>query len=340
MKNALLLFIAASAVAVGFVASPAAQNTAAPRIAPQEDVPWAWPRNPPPPPGAPAPARRGGGPPDPTLLTLPGSPLKVARGDISGFNIPDWYPDDHPPAPDVVKFGRRPDLRGCGFCHLANGQGRPENSSLVGLNAHYIQQQMIDYRNGTRKSADPDPGRPSSVMIAIAKASTPEEDRIAAEYFQATKPRQWIRVVESATVPKTRVAGTMLAAIEPEVMEPIGNRIIEIPEDLERIELRDTRTGFIAYVPPGSIKKGEALVKTGGNGRTVACGVCHGADLRGMGPVPAIAGRSPSYLTRSLYDFQRGPRAGEWSPLMKDAVAKLTIEDMVNIVAYTSAQKP
>ena len=47
--------------------------------------------------------------------------------------------------------------------------------------------------------------------------------------------------------------------------------IIELPEDLHRIELRDSRTGFVAYVPPGSIKKGEVLVKTGGKGRTVAC---------------------------------------------------------------------
>jgi cytochrome c553 len=339
MRNALLGFIAAFAVAVGIVASPAAQNAGAPRIAAQEDVPWAYARPPAPPPGAPA--RRGGGPPDRTLVTLPGSQFQIARSEINnGFNVPVWYPEDLLSMPDIVRYGRRPDVRGCGFCHLANGQGRPENSSLAGLPVSYIVQQMIDFRNGTRTSAEPRAGGPSSVMIAIAKASTPDEDRIAAEYFQATKPKQWIRVVESPTVPKTRVPGNMLVAIEPEEREPIGNRIIELPEDLHRIELRDTRTGFVAYVPPGSIKRGEVLVKTGGNGRTVACGVCHGADLRGMGPVPAIAGRSPSYLTRSLYDMQKGVRAGEWSPLMKEAVEKLTIEDMVNIVAYTSAQKP
>ena len=47
--------------------------------------------------------------------------------------------------------------------------------------------------------------------------------------------------------------------------EPIGMRIVETPENPERTEmLRDPRSGFIAYAPVGSVKKGEALVKTGG----------------------------------------------------------------------------
>ena len=41
-------------------------------------------------------------------------------------------------------------------------------------------------------------------------------------------------VVETNTVPKTHVAGSMLIADTPAAAEPIGQRIIEIPEDLER----------------------------------------------------------------------------------------------------------
>ena len=78
-----------------------------------------------------------------------------------------------------------------------------------------------------------------------------------------------------------------------------------MPEDLSRTELRDGTSGFVAYVPVGSIAAGEALVKTGGNGRTQACGVCHGPDLKGLGPVPPLAGRSPSYTVRQLFDFQQ-----------------------------------
>jgi cytochrome c553 len=114
---------------------------------------------------------------------------------------------------------------------------------------------------------------------------------------------------------------------------------METPENPEQTEvLRNPRSGTIAYVPVGSIKKGEALVTKGGNGKTIACGECHGADLMGMGPVPGIAGRSPSYLARELYDMQAGTRNGEWTALMKPVVAKLTSEDLVNILAYVSSR--
>src|SRR5262249_33884347 len=138
---------------------------------------------------------------------------------------------------------------------------------------------------------------------------------------------------------KTHVAGSMLVPNEGNAKEPIGDRIIETPQDLGRTELRDAASGFIAYVPPGSIKKGEALVTTGG-GKTTQCGVCHGADLKGLGPIPALAGRSPSYIIRQLVDIQNGTRHGTWSALMKPVVEKLTVSDMVSIAAYTASRNP
>jgi cytochrome c553 len=145
-------------------------------------------------------------------------------------------------------------------------------------------------------------------------------------------------VVETATVPKTRIAGGMFLKLEGSDTEPIGQRIIETPEDTERTEmLRDPRSGFVAYVPAGSIKKGETLVTAGG-GKTTRCAVCHGADLRGLGPVPGIAGRSPSYMVRQMYDMQRGTRKGVWADLMKPVVADLTDEDMLAIAAYAASR--
>src|SRR5947207_7675991 len=121
--------------------------------------------------------------------------------------------------------------------------------------------------------------------------------------------------------------------------EPIGQRIIEVPEKTEDTRsLRYPHSGFIAFVPPGSIKKGEALVTTGA-GKTTQCAVCHGANLEGLGPVPGIAGRSPSYLVRQLYDMQQGTRKGQWTDLMKPVVAKLTAEDMINIAAYAASRE-
>jgi cytochrome c553 len=93
-------------------------------------------------------------------------------------------------------------------------------------------------------------------------------------------------------------------------------------------------------VPLGSIKKGEALVTTGGAGKTIKCSICHGADLKGIGNVPSISGRSPSYIARQLYDIQKGNRNGPWTQLMKEAVAKLTVDDMVSITAYLASRTP
>jgi cytochrome c553 len=181
---------------------------------------------------------------------------------------------------------------------------------------------------------------PPANMIEIAKAAPEPDVAVAAEYFSALKLKPWIRVVEATTVPKTHVSGSMLVPTEGAGSEPIGNRIIEMPEDLGRTELRDAASGFVAYVPVGSIKKGEALVTTGGAGKTTQCGVCHGADLKGVGVVPALAGRSPSYIVRQLVDLQNGTRGGLLSAPMKLVVAKLTVDDIVAVAAYTASRTP
>jgi cytochrome c553 len=289
-----------------------------------------------------------GGPPaqpvqdDGTLKKLPGSNAAFTLTQIrDAFNIADWYPGDHAPMPDIVKYGKKPDTRGCGLCHYPNGKGRPENAGVSGLPYAYFVQQIADFKNDARKSAEPRKAN-TNIMIAIAKAMTDEEVKAAAEYFGSMKWTPWIRVVETDTVPKTRIAGGMFVPIEGEGSgkEPIGPRILEVPEHWERTELRDARSGFIAYVPIGSIKKGEALVTKGGAGKTIQCGICHGTDLKGLGPVPGIAGRSPSYVVRQLYDMQQGTRKGLWTDLMKPVVAKLSHEDVLAIAAYTASRVP
>ena len=279
-------------------------------------------------------------PPDTSLKHLPGSTLEFTRAQISdGFGPADWYPGDHPKMPDVVAHGRRPDVRACSLCHYPNGKGRPENAGVAGLPVAYFLQQMADFRNGDRKSAEPRKAN-TNVMITIAKGMTEEEIKAAAEYFGSMKWTPWMKVVESTTVPKTRIAGGMHLTLEGNEKEPLGQRIIETPEDAEGTEvLRNPRSGFTVYVPVGSIKKGEALV-TKASARTTQCGVCHGADLKGLGPVPGIAGRSPSYLVRQLYDMQQGARKGVWTGLMKPVVANLSEDDMVAIAAYTSSRTP
>jgi cytochrome c553 len=117
--------------------------------------------------------------------------------------------------------------------------------------------------------------------------------------------------------------------------EPLGMRILEVPENPEFTErLRSPRSGFVAYVPVGSVAKGEALV-TKGAGKTVQCGVCHGADLQGLANVPGIADRPVSYIVRQLVDMQHGTRQ---SAVMKPVVANLNHEDMMAIGAYLGSR--
>ena len=82
------------------------------------------------------------------------------------------------------------------------------------------------------------------------------------------------------------------------------------------------------------------LAKTGVASLTVACALCHGPELKGLGPVPGIVGRSPSYVVRQLYDFKQGTRSGVSSALMKPTVEKLTGDDLIALAAYLASLNP
>lgn len=252
------------------------------------------------------------------------------------FGPADWYPEDHPPMPDIVARGRESDkLRPCGLCHYPNGQGKPENAPVAGLPAAYILQQLQAFRNGTRRSADPRKAN-TNEMIQIARHLTEDEMQAVATYFSSIKWRPWIKVVETETVPKSRPGmNGLFLPLPGNEMEPLGSRILEVPENPDFTEkARAPRSGMLAYVPVGSIKRGEELVTKGG-GKTVACAVCHGADLQGKDAVPPITDRQASYTARQLYDFQAGTRE---SKIMKPVVAKLTEDDMIAIVAYLASK--
>jgi cytochrome c553 len=341
-RSVAVTFVGAVLVASGVLVAQQGNAPAAAAAGPPASMNWAY-ATPPAPAGGAA-AGRAGGPaaapaPDPTPRQLPGSTLSFTTAQIrDGFGPADWFPQDHPVMPEIVARGKRPDVRACALCHMPNGKGRPENAGVAGLPVDYFIQTMNDFRADLRKSAEPRKGN-TNVMITIAKGMTPEEIRIAAEYFGSMKWSPWITVRETSMVPVTRSQGGMWIPVEPHAEEPIGMRIIETPENVERTEqFRDPRSGFIAYVPAGSIAKGQALATTGGNGKTVACATCHGADLLGMGPVPGIAGRSPSYMARQMYDMKTGARRGTWSALMKPVVDKLTDEDFVSLAAYVASR--
>ncbi len=299
----------------------------------QETPPaWAYPVNPPdfkPPPD------------DGTVRRTPGSSAGYTLTQLRDrFLAPNWHPGDYPAMPDIVAQGRKPDVYACGFCHRADGPGGPENANLTGLPRGYIVQQMADFKSGARKSSvsNRDPMR---FKEQLAKAITDAELEAAAAYFSRIKPRSNVRVVESATAPKSVVAAWYYVALASGETEPIGQRIVEVPETPDLFVNRDPRARFVAYVPEGSIKRGQALAATG-QGRTVACGACHGPGLRGLSVinVPGIAGRSPSYTVRQLYDFKHKARAGTGASLMMSSVERLTLDDMIALAAFLGSQEP
>ncbi len=207
--------------------------------------------------------------------------------------------------PDVVAHGDPPEVRACGSCHRAEGTGGPENASLAGLPAEYIVQQMADFKSGARKFSGP-LRIPVTLMIDTARAASDAEVQAAANYFSALKPKPIIKVVESDTAPRTELVRVFYKLDPKGGTEPIGRRIVEVPADAQQFELRDLRAHFIAYVPKGAVARGEALVKGEDEGAPTQCGACHSPDLTGGGPIPAIAGRSPSYIVRQLYDIKAG----------------------------------
>lgn len=272
--------------------------------------------------------------PDPK--TIPGSTKKYTPKEIDDLTFPpDWLPDAHPPAPEVVQKGR-PGVLACGSCHLMSGLGHPESADVTGYTAAYVVQQMNDFRSGVRPDF-------AARMNGIAKALTDEEIRQTAEWFASLPRRRWVRVVEADTVPKTFIGQGRMRFIDPQAkgqMEPIGNRIIMLPENEELARWRDPRSGFLAYVPQGSVARGKVLAETGGNGRTVACVVCHGPGLTGVANVPRLAGVHPIYLVRQLYHFREGTRKGVDAALMVRTVAQLTDQDIVDLSAYSASLSP
>lgn len=296
---------------------------------------WAYPQ--------PVPGARSPMPPDDGKpKRVPDSAAEFTRAQITarGAPVTDWHPEEHPPMPDIVsKAKTNPPLLACGYCHLPTGAGRPENSSISGLSPTYFKQQVLAFKNGERPGSDPKRG-PQNNMIAVAKAATDAEIEEAAAYFAKLKPVSFHKIIETDTVPKTFVAGGLYAKHPDGGTEPLGNRIMEIPEELERFELRDSRTPYFIYVPVGSLKKGAEFVATGGGGKTLQCAICHGPDQKGLADIPRLAGRSPSYLMRQLYDLKNGTRTGGQSVLMKAVVANLAEDDMLAIVAYLASLPP
>ncbi|MGE4658960.1 MAG: c-type cytochrome [Gammaproteobacteria bacterium] len=266
--------------------------------------------------------------------TAPGSSKSYTQTQIDDpFSPPDWFPDDHEPMPEVVARGMGEQVRACAQCHLTSGMGHPESSQLAGLSLGYMLRQMADFKSGARKDR---------FWMNPISAALPEEDwQTALRYYATIEPIDWVDVIETDTVPKNYVGKGRMRFVHPDGgTEPLGNRILEFPEDPDLVHLRYPYSGFIAYAPLGSVARGKDLATTGDSGKTITCHICHGEGLKGLGEVPAIAGMSPLYVVRQLNDIKTGARAGISAALMQATVANLTEEDIVALAAYLASLDP
>lgn len=277
-------------------------------------------------------------PAEDSIRKVPNSKITYRFAQVKDlFFAPDWHPQEHATLPEVVEYGRKPHVYACGFCHRADGSGGPENASLAGLPKHYIIQQMADFKSGARTSAIANRA-PVTNMKIVADAVSNSDIEAAANYFSSLTPRKNITVIETDSAPHTYERGWHLAKSEGTQTEPLGRRIIEVPDSLDNFISRDSHARFTAYVPKGSVLTGKKISQSANT--IMACAQCHGKHLRGQENIPALAGRSPSYLVRQLYDFKLGFRSGPSAQPMQDAVKDLDAEDIIAVAAYAASLRP
>lgn len=318
------LFLLGGTMAFAQEAGAAAQNV---QITAAEA--WAFPVLPPPPdPHAPKPDPR-------KVLRVTGSPVRYTQAQLDSIHDPDWFPQDHARAPQIVRAGRKPALA-CAECHMIGGAGVPASAALDGLPKAYILEQIAAFHAGERGLGDP---AIAQGMVDEARALTSADLGLAADYFSATRFVSRVRVVETATVPKTHWELYVRVPDKGRAREPIGERIIETPLNFDDYSRFDGRVRYVAYVPPGSIARGAAIASRG-VGAAPACESCHGAKLEGIGIIPPLAGRSPTYIARELILFRESKRANPQAAPMVQEVSRLTLNDMIDVAAYVASRKP
>ncbi len=284
---------------------------------------------------APLPAKADDG----SQRSVPGSEVSMTLTETRNrFLANDWHPTNHPAMPESVLHGRKPNTYACGFCHRAEGQGGADSANISGLDKDYIVRQVQEMRSHARATAA-DQRLPMVLKSHVAGSVTDEELEAAAAYFSSLPRRSYVKVVETDVVPKTAAYLNLWLVPAPGGgTEPLGQRIIEMPDDTDRFELRDSQAPFTAFVPRGSIERGRALVESGGEA-DAPCAGCHGEGLQGdLGP--KLAGQYATYIVRQLHDLKTGKRKGENASLMEPIVEKLTLPDMIALAAYVASLKP
>ena len=199
-------------------------------------------------------------------------------------------------------------------------------------------QQVKEFHDGARVGANPT-WTPIAHMRQASQAASAQEVEAAARWFAAQRYVPAFRLVEAREIMAVKPLVGVYAPRPGGGRELLGERIVEVPNDLVRFELRDNRPGYTVYVPPGSIARGRTLAETGGSGRFAPCASCHGPGLKGdFGP--PLAGRYPAYLFRQFLAFSGGGRHGAGAAPMGEIASKLKPDEMIALSAYAASLAP
>lgn len=240
--------------------------------------------------------------------------------------------------PEPVSHGQANGFA-CGYCHLPDGSGRPENASLAGLSAEYIARQLHAMRAGLRRCGNSD-YLPSRLMVGVAKAANAAAVHAAARYFAALRYSRHVKIIEADRIPPPSEHGFVYFFASGSGSAELGARIVEGPDDRQGFELRDPRVTYTAYVPPGAIARGAVLAAGDERAKRPPCAACHGPDLHGSAVAPPIAGRFPTYLFRQLQAFATGARTGPEASPMQGVASNLTSAEMIDLAAYAASLDP
>jgi cytochrome c553 len=252
---------------------------------------------------------------------------------VLAAEAPDWA---YPGCPKPIG----PEQKDCAYCHLSTGAGRPENAKISGLSAAYIVGQARAFRTGERQAAKSD-WFPTHAMVE-AVADLDDEQLTGAATQMARQPaRSFVKVVEATQVPNHEVWCYFILPKAGPSME-LGQRIVEIVDDVERFKAIDPEVTYTAYVPQGSIARGRLLAAARSDPQGKSCEECHGPNLKGgeAFPGPPLAGRFPGYVFRQLYAFQSGARRGGAAEAMLPFVKTLTQADMIDLAAFAASLQP
>jgi len=104
------------------------------------------------------------------------------------------------------------------------------------------------------------------------------------------------------------------------------------------MKTRHIKAAMLGLTGLMAITSANAADIAAGKAKAALCAGCHGADGNSINVIwPRLAGQHASYLEKQLHNFQSGKRK---DPTMTAMAASLNEDDIKNVAAYFSSQKP